>query len=204
MDRADAEQMVIDAYRLAFDREPDEGGLETYVGRLMAGDHDGFSLLKNLLESDEGVLVRKNAAAFNKRWDRISNDAEDIITNAYKLSLGRLPDEAGMESYTKMLRTRQQDDYGLLRELLQSDESQTRMWGGVNHGPAFVQPQGVSEEIVLLIQELIAARLTERGCEWVLPPIFPSGQVIPPAHVTGLIRTLVMLCETPSISQQAH
>lgn len=198
--------MVIDAYRLAFDRAPDEGGLETYVGGLLAGEQDGFSLLKNLLESDEGVMVRRNAAAFNERWARLAADAEEIVTDAYKLSLGRLPDETGLESYTNMLRARQKDDYALLRELLQSHEGVVRTSGGAGVHPVtqVAHSQGVSEEIVLLIHELIAARLTERGCKWVLPPIFPSGHLIPPAHVAGLIRTLVMLCETRAASQQAH
>lgn len=197
--RAEAEQLVADAYRMILAREPDELGLKAHVDALASGRIDRFSLFKHLLESEEGVSVRQNVAAFIERRTRLSGSPEEIVTEAYELALGRSPDAEGMKYHANALRIGQQDEFGLLRDLLKSPESKTYFSRG-----AEIQPQGVSEEIVLLIQELIAIRLANRGCAWALPPIFPSGSVIPPAHVTGLIRTLVMLCETQPASQQVH
>jgi hypothetical protein len=187
-------------------REPDDLGLEAHVDALVSGRIDQLSLLKHMLESEEGIAVRKNAAAFVERQTRLSNDCEEIVTEAYELALGRSPDVGGMQHCSNALRIGQQDDFGLLRSLLKSPESEARLSRSAEiHQPTPTnQPQGVTEEVVLLIQELIAIRLTNRGCTWALPPIFPSGSVIPPAHVTGLIRTLVMLCETQSALQQVH
>jgi hypothetical protein len=197
--RSEAKRLVIDAYRMVLGREPDELGLEVHRDALVRGRIDRLSLLQHLLESKEGIAVRQNAAAFIERQTRLSTDSEEIVNEAYELAFGRSPDVAGMEYHSNALRMGQQDDFGLLRDLLKSPESEACLSRSVE-----IQPQGVTEEIVLLIQELIAIRLTNRGCTWVLPPIFPSGSVIPPAHVTGLIRTLVMLCETPSALQQVH
>ncbi len=191
--------MVADAYRMVLGREPDELGLEAHADALASGRIDQLSLLQHLLESEEGIAVRKNTAAFIERRTRLSTNPEEIVIEAYELAFGRSPDVAGMKYHSDALRTGQQDDFGLLRDLLKSPESKACLFRGAQS-----QPQGVSEEIVLLIQELIAIRLTERGCTWAVPPIFPSGSVIPPAHVTGLIRTLVVLCETPPPLQQAH
>ena len=203
MKKAEAEQMVVEAYRLALGREPDAGGLETYVTALLARDFDGLSLLKELLGSEEAASIRRNAAAFIERHNRLSADPEEVVRDAYSLILGRQPDEAGMAHYTDSLRAGQLDNYDFLRGLLHSPEYGARLAGGVavHHVP---QSPGVPDELVLLIQEMIAARLAEQGCKWVVPPIVPSGQVVPATHVTGLIRTLVMLCETRSATQRAH
>ncbi|MCW2382883.1 MULTISPECIES: DUF4214 domain-containing protein [unclassified Sphingobium] len=197
--RSEAGRFVTDAYRMVLGREPDELGLEAHRNALVSGRIDRLSLLQHLLESEEGIALRQNTAAFVERRTRLSTNAEEIVTEAYELAFGRPPDVAGMKYHSDALRTGQQDDFGLLRDLLKSPESEACLSRG-----ARIQPQGVSEEIVLLIQELIAIRLTERGCTWAVPPIFPSGSVIPPAHVTGLIRTLVMLCETPPALEHVH
>lgn len=198
--------MVTDAYRMVLGREPDEVGLEAHIDALVSGQIDQLSLLKHMLESEEGTAVRKNAAAFIERQTHLSTNSEQIVTEAYELALGRSPDVGGLELYSNALRIGQQDDFDLLRGLLKSPESEARLSRSaeIQQPLPIVQPQGVTEEVVLLIQELIAIRLTNRGCTWALPPIFPSGSIIPPAHVTGLIRTLVMLCETPFASQQVH
>ncbi|MET3725068.1 DUF4214 domain-containing protein [Sphingomonas trueperi] len=189
--RAEAEQLVADAYRMILVREPDELGLKAHVEALVSGRIDRFSLLKHLLESEEGIAVRQNVSAFIAQRTRLSANFEEIVTEAYELALGRSPDADGMKYHANALRIGQQDEFGLLRDLLNSPESKTYF---SRNAP--IQAQGVSEEIVLLLQELIAIRLADRGCAWALPPIFPSGSVIPPAQATGLIRTLVMLCET--------
>jgi len=202
--RSEAKQLVTDAYRMVLGREPDELGLEAHVDALVSGRIDRLSLLKHLLESPEGTAVRQHAAAFVERQAHLSTDPERIVTEAYELALGRSPDVGGMAHHVNALHLGQQDGFGLLRDLLNSPESKARLARSAEIHHTTAQPPGVTEEVVLLIQELIAIRLTDRGCTWALPPIFPSGNVVPPAHVTGLIRTLVMLCETPSALQQVH
>ena len=201
MKKAEAEQMVAEAYRMTLGREPDAGGLETYVKALLARDFDGLSLLKELLGSEEAASIRRNAAAFAERRNRLSADAEHIVSDAYQAILGRMPDNTGMTVHVDSLRSGQLDSYDLLYGFLHSPEYESRMVNGVRNDHA-TQSMNVPEEIVLLIHEMIAARLTEQGCKWVVPPIVPSGRGIPATHVTGLIRTLVMLCETRSGTQR--
>lgn len=203
MKRVEAEHMVAEAYRLALGREPDAGGLETYVTALLTRDFDALSLLKELLGSEEGASIRRNATAFAERQSRTSVEAEHIVSDAYATVLGRMPDDEGKAHYVDAVRTGQLDKYDFLRGLLSSPEYTARIAGDgtVHH----VAPQpGIPEEIVLLLQEMIAARFLDQGCRWALPPISASGQVVPAAQVIGLIRTLVMLCETRAAAQQAH
>ncbi len=187
----ECQQILLESYELALGRQPDPEGIQANIEALASGTTDGYRLLISLLRSEE----RRQREVARKLL--ITPDvARDCLVSLFLGLLGREPELAAIEALERRVDVEHVTVSQLCVDIVNSPEFAAR----ARHLPAVAefiaqqaQPSGASEEIVLLIQELIGERLIESGCLWALPPIFPEGRIVPANQVSGLIRTLAML-----------
>jgi len=189
--RVRAERIVVEAYQLVLNRLPDPEGLATHVRALVSGEIDGFELMRSLLTSDE-------KAASLKRIDQKA--VPDVLMDAYLSVLDREPDRAAVEVMTRRVLEENISISQLYGELVSSLEFEMKALS-LPFVAGYIQDRvrvatiaaGPSDELAALIEGMITARLSERGCQWSLAPISPNGRSISNKQTAALLRTLAML-----------
>jgi hypothetical protein len=102
---------VLYSFCLVLGRWPDGYGLRSWTGQLLAG-MSLEDLLLSLLQSDE----------FESKYEANSLDNSDFMTLAYRLLLGREPDNYSAKSYVARLSTGDLSRPEVYRGLIASDE----------------------------------------------------------------------------------
>jgi TorA maturation chaperone TorD len=110
--RRSAERIVTRAYQDVLGREPDQGGLNTYTGRVM---RDGWE------EQDVRASLEKSPE-YRHRNEMTREKAEQIVRSAYKSVLKRDADEAGLRNYVNRVMRDRWTQAQVERELRQSEE----------------------------------------------------------------------------------
>lgn len=198
------------AYMKALDLQPNDADLHVQLGHLhnLKQDIDqarnSYRKAVAMGSNDPHALdfLKRIEADFNGSAARITPDSAQFwLTPLFIGLLGREPEAEAIEALKNRAATEQVTVPQLCSDIICGPEfavraSQIPMIA--NHIASQSQTSGASDQIVLLIHDLIAARLEDRGCRWTVPPISSNGETMSVNEVAGLVRTLNMLGDQQS------
>jgi hypothetical protein len=110
---ASADRIIRRAYQDILGREPDPAGLQTYRRNILQEGWDEHDVRQALIRSPERRQKRTSAS---------SEQASDMVRNAYRSVLGREPDPGGMSHYTAKVLVEHWTEEDVVQALRDSDE----------------------------------------------------------------------------------
>ena len=100
------EVFVTHAYRALLRREPDPDGLQSCLASLENGTATRIDILRAICHSEEGGNVRAEVRGLTEPYtlgELLGGNDPTFLANAYRVLLGREPDENGLQTYLACL-----------------------------------------------------------------------------------------------------
>ena len=153
----EGEDFIRECFCAILNREPDEGGLQNYLGAMKNG-RSKAEIISDLRNSEEGCICGKIIYGYSelKLYDLIQFEDRDFITNCYYQILRRGPDPAGMRLFLDQLRSGECEKAEIISQLLNSEEA------GNNANPITISELTQEKTTKTKIREKLQDKLSKK------------------------------------------